>query len=120
MLAQRFDQPDETLHAPHLVDLELAHTLRRDTLSGILAPERARLALSHFTALSIARYPHTEFLDRIWQLRNNLSAYDAAYVALSEMLDAPLITLDRRLANASGHYAQIGRASCRERVYVLV
>ena len=107
LLNRRFNQSDESLHAPHILDLEVAHTLRRKTLQGTLAPDLAQLALTRLATVHISRYPHTGLLDRVWQLRNHVSAYDAAYVALSETLDAPLITMDRRLANASGHHARV-------------
>jgi predicted nucleic acid-binding protein len=68
---------------------------------------RAALALEDLRALGITRYAHEPLLDRIWQLRANTTAYDAAYLALAEGLDAPLLTFDGRLANAPGHRAQI-------------
>jgi predicted nucleic acid-binding protein len=98
---------DEQICAPHLIDLEVTHVLRRFAREGDVAPERCRIALDDFVDLSIIRYPQSIFLPRIWQLRNNLSAYDAAYVALAEALDALLVTRDRRLANAKGHNARI-------------
>lgn len=106
-LGARFAVAGEELHAPHLIDVEVAHTLRRRALRGDISAGRAATALLHLASLPVTRYPHWPLLDRIWQLRENVSAYDAAYVALSESLDAPLLTLDRRLANAAGHHAQI-------------
>lgn len=97
----------ETLHAPHLIDVEAAQVIRRYAASGDIDGERGRLALDDLRDFPLRRYPHDFLLPRIWGLRNNLTAYDAAYVALAEALDAPLLTRDRRLAAASGHSAQI-------------
>lgn len=105
-VAARIDA-DEALHCPDLVDIEIAQTLRRLVLRSETNAERAQLALSHWTSLEVHRYPHQPFLDRIWALRDNFSAYDAAYVALAEVLRAPLITGDARLANAPGTPAKI-------------
>lgn len=107
LLVGRFYQPTESLHAPHLVSLEVMQTLRRHVFDGSLLESEALAALGRFREIPITRYPHEQFIERIWQLRNNVTAYDAAYVALSEALDAPLVTTDRRLGNASGHHAQI-------------
>ena len=89
-----------TLHAPAVVDLEVVNALRKNVLSG-LPPDRADAAIDAYRSLPIERYPHDDFIDRIWQLRANLTAYDAVYVALAETLNAPLITLDARLASAA-------------------
>lgn len=97
----------ETLHAPHLIDLEVAQVLRREAATGELTAERGRLALADFADFPIHRYPHDVLLPRVWELRANLTAYDAAYVALAEALDVPLLTRDRRLARAGGHVARI-------------
>jgi predicted nucleic acid-binding protein len=97
----------QTLHAPHLVDLEIAQVLRRYVSQRELSVVRARQALDDFTALPLTRYPHHQFLTRIWELRANLTAYDAVYVALAEVLGAPLLTSDGRLARTSGHEARI-------------
>jgi len=106
-VAHQLSDPDETLHAPHLVDLEAAQTLRRYEAAGEMSPERARQALLVFAQLPLERHAHWPFLDRIWELRRNLTAYDAAYVALAEALDAPLLTCDRALASAPGHRAVV-------------
>ncbi|MFH1572846.1 MAG: type II toxin-antitoxin system VapC family toxin [Acidobacteriota bacterium] len=106
-IAARLFAPDESLHAPHLLDIEVAQVLRRYCRSGELHSVRARAALRDFIDLRLHRYPHDLFLGRIWQLRDNLTAYEAVYVALAEVLDAPLVTCDRRLASASGHDAAI-------------
>lgn len=104
---QRLFAPGQTLHAPHLLDVEIAHVIRRYAANGDIDGERGRLALSDLADLSLRRYPHDMLLPRIWELRSNLTAYDAAYVALAEALDAPLFTRDRRLASAAGHRAKI-------------
>jgi predicted nucleic acid-binding protein len=96
-----------TLHAPHLLDIEVAQVLRRYVLAGWLTQARAGEAIEDLIALPVNRYAHDLLLGRIWELRNNLSAYDAAYVALAELLDAPVITCDRRIANAPGSRARV-------------
>jgi len=97
----------QTLHAPHLLDVEVAQVIRRYAAIGEINAERGRLALADLADLPVRRYAHDFLLPRIWQLRNHLTAYDAAYVALAEALDAKLLTRDRRLAAAAGHHAQI-------------
>lgn len=98
---------DQTLHAPHLLDLEVAQVVRRFAASGQIGEDRGRIALADLADLPLRRYPHDFLLQRIWDLRDNLTAYDAAYVALAEALDSPLLTRDRRLAAAPGHHARI-------------
>jgi predicted nucleic acid-binding protein len=97
----------ESLHAPHLVDLEVAQVLRRYAAAGALSEDRGREALTDLAELPITRYPHDVFLPRIWELRHNVTAYDAAYLALAEALPAPLVTSDARLASAAGHRARV-------------
>jgi predicted nucleic acid-binding protein len=97
----------ESLYAPQVLDLEVAQTLRRLVRERAVSAERAEDALSDLLALRILRHPHSPLLPRIWQLRHNLSAYDAAYVALAERLDAALLTRDKRLAASSGPMARI-------------
>jgi predicted nucleic acid-binding protein len=97
----------QTLHAPHLLDVEVAQVIRRYTAAGELDVERSREALADLADLPVFRYPHDFLLPRVWELRDNLTAYDAVYVALAEALGAPLITRDRRLAVAPGHHAQV-------------
>ena len=103
----RLFAPGETLHAPHLLDVEAAQVIRRYTASGEIDGERGRLALDDLADFPLRRYPHDFLLPRIWSLRKNLTGYDAAYVALAEALDAPLLTRDRRLAAAAGQHAKI-------------
>lgn len=97
----------ETLHAPHLLDLEVAQVIRRYARSGELSARRGREALDDLEALRIERYPHYLFLARVWSLRANATAYDACYLALAEALGAPLLTRDRRLAGVPGHEARV-------------
>jgi predicted nucleic acid-binding protein len=101
----------ERLHAPHLLDVEVAHVLRRYALAGELQGDRGRAALEDLERLLLRRHPHDILLPRAWELRANLTAYDAVYVALAEALDAPLVTRDRRLAGAAGHRARIEYSS---------
>jgi predicted nucleic acid-binding protein len=91
------------LHAPHLIDLEVAQVLRRYVRSGATSAERGAEALSDLVDFPLTRYPHHVLLTRIWQMRHGLTAYDAAYLALAEALDAPLVTRDRALARAGSH-----------------
>lgn len=97
----------ETLHAPHLLDLEVAQVLRRYCVSGDVTPARAGAALDDLRDLPVTRYPHLVLLARIWELRHNLTAYDAAYVALAEALDAPLASCDASVAAAPGHHVKV-------------
>jgi predicted nucleic acid-binding protein len=106
-VAARALHPEERLHAPYLIDVEVAQVLRRLIQARELAPARAELALSDFSELVIERHPHHPLLARIWSLRTCLSAYDAAYVALAEALAAPMLSCDERLARAHGHSAKI-------------
>lgn len=95
------------LHAPHVIDVEFVHALRRIVRLRKLPGDRAAVVLADFEALSIVRYPHGPLLDRMWALRDSLSAYDAAFVSLAEALDVPLITVDGGLGRARGHKASI-------------
>jgi predicted nucleic acid-binding protein len=97
----------ETLHAPHLIDVEVAQVFRRYVAAGEIDPERGREALVDLADFPLRRYPHDFLLPRVWDLRNNLTAYDATYVALAEVLDAPLLTRDHRLATAAEHHARV-------------
>ncbi len=98
---------DGDLHAPHLVDVEVLHALRRLVAGRALTLRRAEEARADFAELAIVRYPHEPLADRIWELRNNLSAYDAAFAALAEALGVPLVTCDAALARAPGHRADV-------------
>lgn len=96
-----------TLHAPHLIALEVTQALRRLSSRGLVSSTRARGALEDLADIDLVRHRHEPLLPRIWELRENLTAYDAAYVALAEALAAPLMTMDERIARAPGHRAQI-------------
>jgi predicted nucleic acid-binding protein len=98
---------DGDLHAPHLIDTEMLHALRRMCMAGEIGDDRAADARGDFAELAVVRYPHEPLNDRVWELRHNLTAYDATFVALAEILEAPLLTCDARLASAPGHDARI-------------
>jgi predicted nucleic acid-binding protein len=106
-IENRIYSRNETLHTPHLLDLEVIQVLRRLLLHGVVPAHRAEEAVRDLLDLRINRYPPFVLLPRIWQLRNNFSAYDAAYIALAENLGAALVTRDGRLASASGHAASV-------------
>ena len=106
-IEQRIYARNDTLHTVHLLDVEFAQVLRRLVREGTLARKRAEEAMEDLIAVRVTRYPPVALLHRIWQLRQNLSAYDAAYVALAEELKAPLITRDQKIAAAPGHSATI-------------
>ena len=97
----------QTLHTPHLLDVEIAQVVRRYAAKGEIGAARGRAALADLADFPLRRYPHDFLLPRIWDLRNHLTAHDASYVALAEALDAPLLTRDRRLAGTAGHHARI-------------
>jgi predicted nucleic acid-binding protein len=104
---ERILRPRQTIHCPHLVDLEVAQTLRRFVLAGEMDGARGLAALGDLAALRIVRHPHEPFLERVWELRGNVSVHDAIYVALAEALGAPLVTRDARLAAAPGVRASV-------------
>ncbi len=104
---ERVLSPEESLHAPHLIDIEVAQTLRRLVSLKEISAARGKQALDDHIALNIKRAEHKTPLDRVWMLRDSVTAYDAAYVVLSEVLEAPLITCDSKLARAHGHKARI-------------
>jgi predicted nucleic acid-binding protein len=93
---------DEQLHAPHLLDPEVASGMRRRVLARDITADQAWAALDVLRRLAVTRYPAAALLDRIWELRDNVSAYDATYVALAEALECPLVTADARLGRAPG------------------
>lgn len=106
-ISERLFGGNETLHVPHVFDLEVIQVLRRYNRSGQIDAQRSEQALEDLADLPLNRYSHDVFVFRIWALRQNLTAYDAAYIALAEALDAPLITRDAALARGSGHRARI-------------
>jgi predicted nucleic acid-binding protein len=104
---QRIGIPGESLHAPHLMPLEVTQAVLRYEASGQVETARASQAIGDLSDLSVVYYPHEPLLPNVWALRRNLTAYDATYVALSLALGAPLLTFDARLANTPGHGARI-------------
>ena len=104
--ARLFDSGD-SLAAPHLIDVEAAQVFRRYAHAGEIDGRRGREAMADLADMPIRRYPHEVLLPRVWDLRHNVTAYDAVYVALAEALDAPLVTRDRRLAGSAGHGVEI-------------
>jgi predicted nucleic acid-binding protein len=104
--ARLFRDQDE-FHSPHLADVEVAQGLRRLVRTGELSPDRAAEAIADLADLDLHRHAHIDLLTRAWKLRENVTAYDAMYVALAEALDAPLVTCDTPLAKAPGHRAHI-------------
>ena len=97
VVAERIATPSESLHVPHLLDIEVLHALRRYSLNGQLSPDRAADAVRDLMDLDLTRYSHDVLVPRIWELRVNATAYDAAYIALAEVLGARLVTCDVRL-----------------------
>ena len=106
-IEKRIFSPRENLFAPHLLDLEVLQVLRRYYAFGEIDSERGKEAIEDLNDLPIHRYGHDIFSHRIWELRHNMTAYDAAYIALAETLPAPLLTRDAHLASAPGHEALI-------------
>ena len=104
--ARLFKGRDE-FHAPHLVDVEVTQGLRRLLRTGEVSADRAADAIADLADLDLHRHPHLDLLTRVWKLRENITAYDATYVALAEALDAPIVTCDAALARAPGHRAHI-------------
>ena len=107
VLEERLFEGDDPLHAPHMLDVEVAHALRRCVLHGDIDERHGRDSFADLAVMSIERHGHQPLLERMWQLRHNLTAYDAAYLALAESLDAPLLTRDSALASVAGHHARV-------------
>jgi len=101
-VAERLLDPRIGLHAPHLIDVEIAQAVRRYVRAGTLHPGAALAVLEDLGSLDIERHSHEALLGRVWALRDNMSAYDAVYVALAEALETTLLTCDGRLARAPG------------------
>ncbi len=99
--------PGQTLHAPHLLDIEVAQVIRRYAARGEIDGAIGREAIRDLADLRLQRYAHDFLLPRVWALRNHVTAYDAVYIALAEALGAVLLTRDHRLAGAAGHHARV-------------
>ena len=97
----------ERLRVPHLFEVEVLHAIRGLTIGARIPARLGLRAVEALSDLRLTRYSHAPFVRRIWDLRANLTAYDAAYVALAEALDAPLVTTDGKLARAPGHRARV-------------
>ena len=97
----------ESMHAPHLIDIEVAQVLRRFARLGEIGSQRAEQALEDLADLPLARYPHSILLPAVWALRENATAYDAAYLVLAEALGATLLTCDTALGSIPGHRARV-------------
>jgi len=106
-IEQRLLDSKGSLAAPHLLDVEVAQVLRRYARAGQLDSKRGSEALQDLADMPIERYPHDFLLGRVWELRENLTAYDAVYVVLAEALDTILLTADRRLADSARHVTAI-------------
>ena len=104
--ARLFRDEDE-FHSPHLIDVEVTQGLRRLVRAGEVSADRAAEAIEDLADLDLHRHAHLDLLARAWKLRDNVTAYDAMYVALAEALDATVVTCDRPLATAPGHRARI-------------
>lgn len=104
--ARLFRDRDE-FHSPHLVDVEVIQALRRLVRTGEVSSDRAADAMADLTDFDLHRHPHVDLLTRAWQLRENVTAYDAIYLALAEALDAPMVTCDAPLGRAAGPRARI-------------
>ena len=103
---------DEPVHAPELIDIETLNALRRMVASRAVDERRATQAVADIEAMRMLRYPHAPMRERVWELRHNLTAYDATYLALAEALDAELLTADEGLATAGTH--ALGRAAVHQ------
>lgn len=106
-VADKISASGETLHAPHLLDVEVLHAVRRLSAAGEIGVRSATQVLTDLAELPVTRYPHEELIDRAWRMRASVTAYDAMYVALAEALDATVLTCDGPLARAHGHRAEI-------------
>lgn len=98
---------DVDVHAPHLLPVEVAQVVRRHVRAGAITADRGHQALADLADLEVTYHDHVPLLPQMWRWRENLTAYDAAYVVLADLLDAPLLTFDARLAGAPGHTARI-------------
>ena len=97
----------DDFHSPHLADVEVTQSLRRLVRTGEVSPDRAAEVIADLADFDLHRHSHVDLLTRAWKLRENITAYDAVYVALAEALEAPIVTCDAPLAKAPGHRARI-------------
>lgn len=104
--ARLFRDGDE-FHAPHLIDVEVAQALRRLVRTGEVPAGRAEEVIADLADFDLRRHSHVDLLGRTWALRNNLTSYDAMYVALAEALASPLVTCDGPLGSAPGHTVRV-------------
>ena len=100
LVAARIGDPTEGMHVPHLADLEVLQALRRYAREGVIDADTAAMAIDDYRALDLLRHDHEPLLDRVWELRENVTAYDAVYVALAEVLDTVVLTCDGPLSRA--------------------
>ncbi len=112
-VASHLQRRDDSLNFPELLTVEVVQVFRRAVLHGAIAAARAATALADLADLDATRWRHDPLIERVFELRENLTAYDATYIALAEALDAELLTLDRRLADAPGHRARVTIAEPR-------
>ena len=103
----RLFRDEDELHAPHLLDVEVVQGLRRLVRTGEVSSGRADEAIADLTDLDLHRHGHLDLVERAWKLRQNISAYDAMYIALAEAIESPIVTCDRPLGKAPGHRARI-------------
>lgn len=106
-IGRRVFAEGQTIHVPHLIDVEILNALRRLDRAGEIRPARIGEILQDYFDMLLTRYPHSILISRIWELRHNWTSYAAAYIALAEELAAPLITRDRVLAASTGHRAKV-------------
>jgi predicted nucleic acid-binding protein len=106
-IEQRLFSSRQAIHAPQLIDVEVAQVVRRYAMVGQIDSDRGRAVLDDLMVFPMWRHSHDVLLPRVWELRNNLSAYDAVYLALAEALDAPLLTHDQRLATATRRHSWV-------------
>lgn len=103
----RLSRNQDEWHVPHLVDVEVVQGVRRLVRAGEVAPDRAADAIADLADLDLHRHAHIDLVTRAWKLRENVTAYDAIYIALAEALDAPIVTCDVPLSKSPGHRAHV-------------
>jgi predicted nucleic acid-binding protein len=109
LVRERIADPAEALHVPHLADIEVTQALRRYVRAHAIDAGTAAAALDDYRALDLQRHAHEPLLERVWELRDNLSAYDAVYIALAEVMDTTVLTMDARLLRAPGAADRVRR-----------